>query len=64
MVGLYLKPCPFCGKTELLRFSSCAGTREKWVFVECGCSARGPDVRTSVTDAWNEDAAAEWNNWP
>lgn len=64
-----LSPCPFCGASDLDRIDSLntdSGNRAeigKWGWVECGCGARGPDVRAlwGHNEGWQEDAIAAWN---
>jgi Lar family restriction alleviation protein len=55
-------PCPFCGETPA---PGEVGTDEsgKWGFVECGCGARGPDVRTGYQPSplWEVAAVEAWN---
>lgn len=62
-----LKPCPFCG--DVTRQPECYVIDQsqgmKYGCVQCGCGARGPDVRTAYNDKpdapWHAAAAAEWN---
>jgi hypothetical protein len=57
-------PCPFCGTTpgtDNDYFESNQGT--KWGYLVCGCSAKGPEVRTSYqkVSKWKNDAIEAWN---
>jgi Lar family restriction alleviation protein len=59
-----LKPCPFCGTNDALNPTE--GTTFRWVRIECGCGAVGPEARRdsmAPKDAAEDfrRAAKEWN---
>lgn len=55
--GLELKPCPFCGSSEVvyMQYEHAAGLR--WKVVCCGCAARidpgYAQQQHQVMDMWN-----------
>lgn len=60
-----LKPCPFCGGTDIA-ISVDENQGNKWGSAVCySCSAVGPEVRTGYETypeaSWRAEAAAEWN---
>ncbi len=55
-----LRPCPYCGGTEIVLVSNFTGKRGHY---RCnGDGARGPEVRVKVSAELAEAAAAAWNN--
>jgi len=51
-----LKPCPFCGKADLLYVDELGNEARPFFAVACGnCEAEGPVARTSgrASDLWN-----------
>ena len=66
-----VEPCPFCGACDATlkrattrewgSFVETQGT--KWGAYQCGCTARGPEVRTGYgsLDEWAPAAIEEWN---
>ena len=61
-----VRPCPFCGETpnteSEISFPTNGGF--KWGTLQCGCGARGPDVRTDYRPwtEWREKAIGKWNH--
>lgn len=58
-----IKPCPFCGVTDV---GFHEGSTFRWVFAHCkNCGAQAPEVRrdtlTSDEDADLSEALEEWN---
>lgn len=60
-------PCPFCGSTAIAVIQ---GETFRWRVAECGCGARGPEVRAQTTGngtpaEWDQKAChaaiVEWN---
>lgn len=59
-----LKPCPFCGTTEMLRRVG-AAPGEGWSFVRCDyCDAEGPDP-DNLPGHWNTRKSPDddWTRW-
>lgn len=59
-----LKPCPFCGTTEMLRRVG-AQPGEGWSFVRCDyCDAEGPDP-DNLPGHWNTRKSPDddWTRW-
>lgn len=54
-----LKPCPFCGKTDTLRFERYKISKEWWCYFECTeCIMTGPveNLKKDAVEAWNRRA--------
>jgi len=58
-----LKPCPFCGKENLIwRDSISYG--QIWMVVKCDdCGAEGPNTRISVEDFSNDNFEELYKRW-
>ena len=63
-----LEHCPFCGVKphHVDGLATDSGARDrigKYAWIECGCGARGPDVRVNYgdVDGWQDKVTDEWN---
>ena len=57
-----LKPCPFCGRTDTLRFDRYKSDGEWWGYIECTeCIMTGPvgKLKQDVVEAWNKRSEQE-----
>jgi len=59
-----LKPCPFCGETELIAALT-TGVSKLWGHGVCqSCGASGPIVLVNQKESWQEEARKRWNERP